>query len=259
MDLKRRHCHIGKICLVLVLLLMGMGWNSDGLGQDFYTRDIIDTPTAGLLPHGNYMLGMRIFAGGGIVTQLGVGFRERFELGVSYGGANIIGQGDVDWNPGVEFFVRYRLFDETLALPAFALGFDSQGWGEYNHEAERYLIKSRGFYGVFSKNYSFLGQLGLHLGGNLSLEGRDDDENVPNLFIGMHKSINPDLYIVAEYDLPITSGTKLEDVDNGVGFLNAGIRYLFDDNLFIEVDLRNLNRNARESDRTLRIVYQNRF
>lgn len=75
----------------------------------------------------------------------------------------------------------------------------------------------------------------------------------------MHKSINPDLYIVAEYDLPITSGTKLEDVDSGVGFLNAGIRYLFDDNLLIEVDLRNLNGNARESDRTLRIVYQNRF
>ncbi len=259
MDLKRRKCRIGTICLVLVPLLMGTGWNSAGWSQDFYTRDIIDTPTAGLLPRGSYMLGLRAYPNGGILAQLGVGFRERLELGVSYGGSNIIGQGDVDWNPGVEFAIRYRLIDETIGVPAFALGFDSQGQGEYNHEAKRYLIKSRGFYGVFSKNYSFLGQLGLHLGANLSLEGRDDDENVPNLFIGMHKSINPDLFLVAEYDLPITSGTKLEDIDNGVGFLNAGIRYLFDENLLIEIDLRNLNGNARDSDRTLRIVYQNSF
>ena len=75
----------------------------------------------------------------------------------------------------------------------------------------------------------------------------------------MHKSINPVLSILGEYDLPITSGTQFEDVDNGVGFLNAGIRFLFYENLLIEVDLRNLNGNARDSDRTLRIVYQNSF
>jgi hypothetical protein len=75
----------------------------------------------------------------------------------------------------------------------------------------------------------------------------------------MHKSINPDLYLVAEYDLPITSGLDIDEIDSGVGFLNAGVRFLFDENLLVEVNLRNINENARKSDRTLRIVYQNRF
>ena len=251
-------CSGGMIPLLVAALLV-MASRSVGLGQDFYTREVIDTPTAGLLPQGTYLLALRAYPAGGILARIGVGFRERLELGLSYGGTNVIGRGDVDWNPGVAFFVKYRLVDETLAMPAFALGFDSQGWGPYDREARRYLIKSRGFYGVFSKNYRFLGELGLHLGANLSLEGRDEDKHVPNIFIGMHKSINPDLYVVAEYDLPITGGTKLEQIDNGVGFLNAGVRFLFDENLFIEVDLRNLNGNARDSDRTLRIVYQSRF
>jgi hypothetical protein len=253
MDLKDK---TGMFILSLTVVLGGF---SVGWCQDFYTRDIIDTPTAGLLPRGSYMVSLRAYPKGGILIQLGVGILERMEAGVSYGGTNIIGNGDVYWNPGVEFFARYRLLDETMATPAFALGFDSQGWGEYKNEARRYEIKSRGFYGVFSKNYRFLGQFGLHLGANLSLEGLDEDENNPNIFIGMHKSINPDLYLVAEYDLPITSGLDIDEIDSGVGFLNAGVRFLFDENLLVEVNLRNINENARKSDRTLRIVYQNRF
>jgi hypothetical protein len=178
----------------------------------------------------------------------------------------VIGEGDVDWNPGAEFFARYRVIDESIPLPAFAIGFDSQGWGRYIREGKRYQIKSRGFYGVLSKNYAFLGQLGFHLGANVSLEGTKDDENTPNVFFGVHKSINPDLWIVAEYDLPITSDTLVgafdevvEKIDSGVGFFNLGARVLFDDNLFVELDLRNINGNARDSDRTLRIVYHNIF
>jgi len=245
-----------RAILFLMCLVVGP---SIGRSQDFYSRDIIDTPTAGLLPRGSYMLAFRAYADGGILTQMGVGLMDRFEMGISFGGTNIIGRGDVDWNPGIEFSARYRLFDETMVTPALAVGFDSQGWGRYVREAKRYEIKSRGFYGVLSKNYSLLGQLGLHLGANLSLEGHGEDEHKPNIFMGAQKSLNSQLFIVAEYDLPITGRSVAEDLDHGVGFLNAGLRFLFDENLFIEVDFRDVNENARHPDRTLRIVYQNRF
>ncbi|OGF97989.1 MAG: hypothetical protein A2Z06_03645 [Candidatus Glassbacteria bacterium RBG_16_58_8] len=247
------------ILTLLIGSMLGGSGHREALAQDFYTRDIIDTPTAGLLPRGSYLLGLRAYPEGGIIAMIGVGLLERLELGLSFGGTNVIGDGDVDWNPGVEFAGRYRLFDETLATPALAIGFDSQGWGRYRREAERYDVKSRGFYGVLGKNYSFLGQLGIHLGANVSLEGKGDDKHRPNIFFSLQKSLNPDLYIVAEYDLPITGNSVAEDIDSGVGFINAGVRFLVDEHLFIELDLRNINQNAKDSGRTLRIAYQNGF
>ncbi len=248
-----------KIGMLIFSLILGAGMGSSISGQDFYTRDIIDTPTAGLLPRGSYMISLRAFSGGGVLANIGVGLMERLEMGLSFGGTNVIGEGDVDWNPGLEFFGRYRLVDETIGAPALAVGFDSQGFGRYIHEAKRYEIKSRGFYAVLSKNYDFLGPMGIHLGANMSLEGLEEDDNKPNVFFGLHKGINSDLYIVAEYDLPITGGDVMEDLDKGVGFLNAGIRFLFDRNLLIEIDFRNINGNARDAERSLRLVYQNTF
>jgi hypothetical protein len=248
-----------KISLLIFSLMMTAGMGSSIRGQDFYTRDIIDTPTAGLLPRGSYMIGLRAYSGGGVLANVGVGLMERLELGISFGGTNVIGEGDIDWNPELEFFGRYRLVDESIGAPALAVGFNSQGFGRYVSEAKRYEIKSRGFYGVLSKNYNFLGPMGIHLGANLSLEGHNKDDNKPNVFFSIHKGINSDLFLVAEYDLPITSGNVVEDLDKGVGFLNAGIRFLFDQNLLVEVDFRNINGNARDAERSLRIVYQNMF
>jgi len=252
-DLKRR------IWLLFLLLMVLSSAGECILAQDFYSRDIIDTPTAGLLPRGSYTIAIRAYPMGGVLGQIGIGLMERFEMGVSFGGSNVIGRGNVEWNPDLEFACRYRLLDETVATPALALGFDSQGWGEYIKEEKRYEIKSRGFYGVLSKNYDLLGQLGLNLGANVSLEGRASDDNNPSLFCGVIKGLNSDFYLVAEYDLPLSTGSVAKDLDSGEGFFNAGVRFLFDQSLLIEVDLRDINGNARDSDRTLRIAYQNSF
>ena len=59
-------------------------------------------------------------------------------------------------------------------MPAVAFGFDSQGYGFYDASAERYQIKSKGFYTVLSKSFWLLGPLGVHGGAHYSLEDDDD-------------------------------------------------------------------------------------
>lgn len=226
------------------------------LSQDSFSRMSVDTPTAGLMQRGTYSFGVRLSPGGGMLGELDLGIFERFELGVSYGGMNIIGSGDVDWYPRVEFQAKYRLIDETVGFPAVAIGYNSQGYDAYDSELERYEIKSRGFYGVLSKNYNFFGELGLHAGYGVSFEGKDEDEGEPTFFLGLTKSLNPDLMIMVEYDLPISNDNIARSLDEGEGFLNAGFRMRLVESIFIEVDWRNLNENARNNNRTIRIVYE---
>lgn len=233
-----------------------LAFQGAAFAQDAMSRTVVDTPTAGLIPKGSYAFGVRLSPNGTMAGELVIGVFDRFELGVSYGGTNIIGSGDVDWYPRVEFQAKYRLIDEAVGFPAVALGYNSQGYDGYNHTLERYTVKSKGFYGVLSKNYSFLGDLGLHAGLGMSMEGTGDDEREPDLFIGITKSLNPDFIIMLEYDLPISNDSIAESLDQGEGYFNVGARVKFVEHLFIEVDFRNINENARYNNRTVQIVYE---
>ncbi len=246
-----------KSVLALLFLLLAAG---EGTAQDSLTRMVVDTPTAGLLPRGTYAVSMRISSGGTMLTELSLGIFKRTELGFSYGGSNIIGIGDVDWYPRIEFHAKYRLIDESLGFPAVALGYNSQGYGAYHTALRRYDTKSRGFYAAMSKNYEFLGELGLHGGYSVSLEGEDDDQGEPTFFVGATVGFNPDLVLMLEYDLPVSGGNDVaRALDEGDGFFNAGLRVRFIENLFVEVDLRNINGNARDADRVVRIAYESPF
>jgi hypothetical protein len=242
-----------KVILTAFILLTFQG---AAMAQDAMSRTIVDTPTAGLIPKGNYAFGVRLSPSGTTLGELVLGVFDRFELGVSYGGRNIVGSGDVDWYPRVEFQAKYRVIDESLGFPAIALGYNSQGQDGYSSTLDRYTVKSRGFYGVLSKNYRFLGEMGLHAGVGMSMEGTGEDENEPDLFLGITKSINPDFLIMLEYDLPISSDSIAESLDEGEGYFNVGVRVKFVEHLFLELDLRNINENARYNNRTVQIVYE---
>jgi len=191
-----------------------------------------------------------------MLSEIDIGLFNRFEMGVSYGGMNVIGAGDIDWYPRVEIQAKYRLIDENVGFPAIALGYSSQGYGEYSSSLERYAVKSKGFYGVLSKNYALFEGLGLHAGYAISLEGKEEDEGEPDFFLGATLSFNPDLMIMAEYDLPISNDSIAESLDEGNGYFNIGVRVRLMDQIYIEVDLRNLNENAMDSDRVIMVVYE---
>ena len=135
-----------------------MAQNSAGDEANIEPRYIIDTPTAGLLKRGAFAMDVDFFQEGGMTVGLTAGALDRLNFGILYGGTGIIGDGDIAMQklPGVN--VKFRLFDETMVMPAVALGFDSQGKEPYIDSMQRFTIKSRGFYAAASKNYSIHGK-----------------------------------------------------------------------------------------------------
>ncbi|MEW6685543.1 MAG: hypothetical protein AB1393_04980 [Candidatus Edwardsbacteria bacterium] len=234
--------------------------------EEFQSERLIDSPTAGLPPKANYYLELRMQPGGGFLGALSIGLLDRLSVGFSYGGFNIIGYGKPTWNPHYPAFqAKYRLFEESFLGPAIALGFDSQGYGEYYEPLERYTIKSKGFYGIASKNYIFLGRLSVHAGANYSLLEKKDQDNQISFFVGLEKSINPELYLVGEYDLAFNDDKKDSLFGEGKGYLNLGLRWTFAKRLSLEFDFKNILKNGFDDEpsartsRILRITYMSPF
>ena len=223
-------------------------------------RTLIECPTAGLLPRGSFDLDIRIFPNGGMLSGVSIGLMNRLLIGFSFGGEGIIGDGSVEWYPGIEFVAKYRLFEENERWPALAVGFTSQGFGPYDENSERYARKSKGFYVVLGKNYDLLRTLGIHLGVNYSLEHEDGDDDGSG-YVGLNKAINDELSILAEYDLALNDNEE-ESLVSGEGYLNAAVRWTFADRLNLEFDLKDLTSNRgtnKRPIRELRIIYVEYF
>ena len=73
---------------------------------------LIDFPTAGTLMRGSFNAHLRAYDQGGILGGVDVGLTDRFMIGLSYGGTNVIGMGPVNGNPQVGAHVRYRLIED---------------------------------------------------------------------------------------------------------------------------------------------------
>ncbi len=217
---------------------------------------LIDTPSAGTLARGSFRAELRAYPAGGLLGGIDVGITDRMMIGLSYGGTNLIGTGDIDWNPQVGVKLRYRLFEEGLSFPALLIGYDSQGYGAFIDSTNRYMEKSRGLFVCASKNYNFLGTLGLHGGLNYSFENGDDDEDV-NLFLGIDKSLNPELALVLEYDFALNDNND-RSLGSGKGYLNAGLKWIFAGKLNIDFIVKNMIRNKNKMPaftREIRISY----
>ena len=248
------------VFFLAVLVLPGTLAHAQGLAN-VEIQELIDQPTAGTLEKGEYGFDLRFFPYGGALAGLKAGLFERFMIGISYGARNIIGRGEPDWNelPGV--LVKYRLFEET-DLPAVAIGFESQGYGEWIEELDRYETKAKGLFASLSKNFSmgWLGTLGLHGGVNYNTFEDDDDRNL-NGFLGFDKSINEQLSVVAEYNFGFDDDSDLA-LGEDKGYLNAGLRWVFAEQLGIEFNFKDILENRKDVSaisRELRITYVETF
>ena len=229
-------------------------------GQDGETveiQDLIDQPTAGILEKGQYSFDARLFPYGGALAGLRAGLFESFMIGISYGGRNIIGRGDPEWNelPGV--LIKFRLVEET-ALPAVALGFDNQGFGLWSDTLNRYEVKAKGLFAVFSKNFSlgWAGYFGIHGGVNFNTFEDDDDRNM-NGFAGFDKNLGRQVFVLAEYNLALDDNAW-EALGKNRGFLNAGVRWQIAKPLSLEADFKDLLLNQKDASspgREVRIIY----
>lgn len=217
---------------------------------------LVDMPTAGILEKGFVDFSSDIMHDGILIAYLNVGVFENLSFGLSYGGGNIIGTGKVDWYklPGVN--LRVRLFNESTTFPALALGFDSQGKGEYFDDQKRYYIKSPGFFVAASKNFDLLGYLALHATGNYSLENKDGD-NFVNISVGAEKTLGSKVSFIVEYCFAFNDNGG--NFGKGRGYLNTGLRWSIGNGFTLEFDFRDLLKNSKlnssAADRAIRIEY----
>jgi hypothetical protein len=181
---------------------------------------------------------------------------DRLILGISYGGANLIGNEKPNWNAIPGFQVRLRLLNETVIVPAIAFGFDTQGKEVYNKRLDRYTIKSLGFFAVASKNYIVLGNLSFHGGINYSLERADGDKD-PNIFVGAEKSVGPIVSILAEYNVG-WNDSHSNALGRGRGYFNIGARFSVGKGFSVGFNLKDVLKNQQEftvGNRTMMVEY----
>ncbi len=224
---------------------------------------LVSIPSAGTLVRGSYAMQMRVQKNGGLTSSLSVGITDRFQFGLSFGSANLIGDDSLEWYPRPEANLKYRLIDETTSMPGLSLGLDTQGQGQFN-EADtlmRYDVKAMGIYAAASKNwFTPLGNLGLHMGTNYNFAEVNDGDKDINYFFGFDMEFNPELSILLEYNAALNENemtAKTMSISKG-GYLNAAIRWTFVERLHIEMDFNNLLFDDEKVDyfnRELKITY----
>jgi len=240
-----------KLSILFILLMASMSIFA------FELNTLIDSPTAGILQQGEAEISAKIYKNNGLLIGTRVGLFPRFMFGVNYGAEEIVGNEDPQWHDRVEFNAKIRLMDESNQLPAIAIGYDSQGHGNYNNS--RYDIKSKGVYLTASKNFFLFGNLGIHGGINYSLETEDNDDE-PNLFFGFDKTIGDMVVLLAEYDTGWNDNDA--DVMKGRGFFNASLDLHFTESLILKVSFYDLllnNINTRGCDRSITLLYNMTF
>ncbi|HUV31150.1 MAG TPA: hypothetical protein VMY05_08700 [Acidobacteriota bacterium] len=260
--------------LALILLLISacastQGQELEPVGRltmyDVPPRWLVDVPTAGTLPRAHYNIGVRIFPNGGGLGYTDIGLSSRFTLGISYGGENIVSNTDPNWNNRIGFSLKFRLIDELEYFPAITVGFSDQGFGAWLDDHDRYTFKSRGFYGVASRSFYFYKwTAGWHIGINRSLEDNVDGDNDLNVFGGFDATFNYNLALVFEYDAALNDDRNMPAAvtGKGRGYLNTSVKWLFAENLELELVFKDLLINRRESDmfsREVRMTYIDHF
>ncbi len=264
-------------CVFAALAIFFVTWLPAKAQEDFKTnlydvppRSLVDLPTAGTFPRGYFNLGVRLYPGGGAIGNTDIGLSNRLTIGISFGGEGVISNADPNWNPTIEFNVKFRVIDELEYFPAVTAGFCSQGFGAFSEEYDRYTFKSRGFFAVVSRSFYFYQWTsGWHLGVNYSLEKEVDDEKDVNFFGGFDATFKYNLALLLEYDAALNDDrSTLPDGrpnvfgGKGRGYLNLGIKWLFAENLELEAHLKDLLLNRRESDtitREITITYIDKF
>lgn len=260
-----------RALLIAAGLLLGLRFVTPAYGQDEFgtfassmtpsPQRLIDLPTAGTLAKGTAAMSLRVYSGGGLLGSITAGVSDRLMMGVSYGGDNLLGTGKINWNARPEVAIKYLILTETRILPALALGFESQGFGPYDDNLNRYQVKARGFYGVFTRNLPVMGNLGLHAGVNYGIENKDKDGKL-NLFLGVDKTVNDYISLMAEYDLAQNDDQSLPGLGRNKGYLNIGARLTLGGRFGIEFDLRNMLDNRKGSvspSRELKVLYSDGF
>ena len=256
---------------LIIIVLLHICWPQ--IEQAYPPLNLVSIPTAGTLPRGTYTIEALLSKNGGFTPKLSVGFTDNFSFGVSFGIQKLIGNDSLYFNKTApEVQIKYRMFEELQSMPAIVLGLDTQGRGifqdtSYSGETiNRYDQKAWGIYLALSKNWSFLGNLGIHGGVCKSIFENEDGDRDANIFFGLDKELNRSFSLLIEYDASLNDNEneyELNDISfgRGKGYLNVGFRFAVSPNLMMEVNFNDINKNtdAEYTNREIKIMYSESF
>jgi len=253
----RRPRAAGLAAIVTGVVLLAATTGRAGVDEPIY---IIDTPTAGLLGHGEYHIQGRIGQQSSVLLAFRVGIKQVVHLGIAYGMQRVFERADVEFNDRIGFMIRVRLIQEGEG-PALAIGFNNQGVGTWDESLERYERKSLGFYGVLSKNWRLVGtQLSLHGGANWSTE-TTDEENV-DVFAGADWEIIHHFSLLMDWNAGLNDKNQNGMYGGGRTYLDAAAKLTYGENLSMMLIFRDLTGNYEPNPhvwREFEVAYQNFF
>jgi hypothetical protein len=227
---------------VLIALIVSVVFSAAveaGMGEPIY---LVESPTAGLLSHGEYHIQGRIGPESSVLLAFRVGIKNRVHLGVSFGMQNLFSYEQVELNDRPGFQFRVRLLEEDDRRPGLALGFNSQGTGAWNDADERYDRKSKGFYVVLSRNWKIpVGHFSIHGGLNYSLENEDQDN--ANAFVGIDWEAVSGLDFILDLDGAFNDNRDDGRYGGGGVYLDGAIRVTYGENLQLMLVFKDLTKN----------------
>jgi len=156
--------------------------------------ELIDLPTAAALDLGGFYSRTRFFLQGGVLEWLAFGVYPRVNIGVSAHVDRLVGNATPVQITRPELQVKIRFFDGDRLIPAFAVGYDGQGYF-YNRNEKRYNHRQRGLYVVGTQEIGLPG-LQAHAGMNIS----DFDNNGLFGMMGVSMNVQDKLKLIAEWD-----------------------------------------------------------
>ncbi len=213
---------------------------------------LVDQPVTRVFEHGTYEIALRFGPAGGVLGFIGVGLLDRFAFGLSVGASNLIGANDPEIYPYPGIQIKAQLFNGGMFYPEWALGFDNQGFGEYNNN--RYLIKSKGFYTNVAKGFTFgAGEYYILAGLNYSLERRDGRSL--DIFFGQELTIMEQFAFLVEYDPAFN-----DPLSRSGGYLNLSLRLFLAESVTFEFALRDIIGSGQEQmNRVIKLAYNGLF
>jgi hypothetical protein len=194
----------------------------------------VDQPYFSTPYHGEFGVELRFGPGGEILGYFTVGVWDRLQFGVSYGASNLIGAGDPQFYdiPGVQ--LRIVAIEQGYVMPHVLFGFDNQGYGAYDDT--RYDIMSKGLYCQIGRIFAAPSiECAPSIGANYCLE----DDGRFDMFCGVKTFFGTGAAFAIDYSPNIN-----DDQDQNKGYLNISLQFIFYEELFFELALRDLLDNS---------------
>ncbi|MBI3291581.1 MAG: hypothetical protein HYZ73_02055 [Elusimicrobia bacterium] len=204
--------------------------------------DLVDIPTAEVVRYGNYDLNFRLYSEGGVLARVVFGVFRSLNLGGSWDVRRLIGtEGATPVRPRA--FVKWRVFDGGLTLPAVAIGFDDQGF-LYDDSVRQYRHREKGVFLVGTHEVLFP-DLEVHGGVNMY----DFERAKVFGFVGGSWRLGKVFVLVAEYDN--LRSLKEQRV-------NVGLRFQVAPPVHVEATGRDIGHPSLR-ERIIRISYRGSF